>query len=593
MKRLLIFILALLLDGFDLAYSQHIQNLNFEKAGIVHPNQPTGWSTRWDGFELSLDSLVAKSGKYSLKSTALPGHDSGYAISRQSIPADIAAGKNLEVKLWMRSDQIQNGTAFFRLIAFDDESEVLSSTRGPEKGLPETDRWQQYSASVSIDKQAQLIYLDLFHNGKGSVWFDDIELFTEGEKYDPGNQIFWSLDPAELTFLSNQAIALHSVEPENDFSDLDHLTPLFQNASIIGLGEATHGTREFFRMKHRFVKWFAQEHDTLLVAIEANMPEVREINNYILTGKGDAKEALADLGYWVWNTEEMLAFMEWMKNYNTSGKGKIEVYGFDMAFPSRAADSVLTFLEQVDPVLFDTLQQDYQFPANPSELNRIDDENIIEIHQLTQDVYKTLSENRIKYIQYVNPETVEWAIQYARIVEQAMGRFTPGGKTRDESMAENINWIYFNKSIDRNTPLLLWAHNDHIARSPYWFGGELSEKYGKSYVPVVFSFGDGHYSAVLGPGQPVASYPAPSPKKGSVEYALRTLELPAFALNLRQIKENALGSWLEEEKPVKSIGSVARDDPYKNISLADYFDVLIYFDKTTASRSFGQPAKNN
>jgi erythromycin esterase len=566
-------------------FAQAVRNLNFDEPGVVNPSQPVGWSTQWIGYDLSLDSMNVKSGTYSLKSDRQPNEDSGYAISRQSIPADLVKGKELEIRVWMRSENIQNGNAVFRIAVFDEDSDVLEFIQFPEGGLTGSTDWKQYTTKTTVSEKANQVSLDAFHNGEGTAWFDNIEIYIDGKKYIPTPEVPWSATEEQVEWLKENIIPLKTDNPGSNFSDLENLKPLFQNAEIIGLGEATHGTREFFRMKHRIIKWFAQQEDTTIFAIEANMPEARAINEYIQSGNGNPKELLADLRYWTWNNEEVLQLIEWMRNYNDSGNGKIEFWGFDMAFPKVAADSVHSFVQKVDPMFLEELTESYEFSKDPDQLRRIDDNKIIEIQKRTQKVKEHLSDNKENYLQKYERSSVEWAIQYARIVEQAISRFSPNGSTRDESMTENINWIYEQRK--RNAPLLIWAHNDHIARSSYRFGKQLAEQYGGRYVNVGFSFGEGNYSAVLGPDQPVSSYPAPPPKKGSIEHVFQSIDVPLFALNLKELKEK--GSWLKDSKPIKSIGSVARNDPYENIPVAKYFDIMIYFDQTTASHSLGKP----
>lgn len=580
-------VLLLLFTSIPTVFAQSVRNLSFDEAGVVNPQQPVGWSTQWVGYEISLDSVNVKSGTYSLKSDRQPEEDSGYAISRQSIPADLVKGKELEIRVWMRSDNIQNGNAVFRIAVFGEDSDPLEFIQFPEGGLTGNAGWKQYTAKTTVSEKASQVSLDAFHNGEGTAWFDNVEIYIDGEKYIPTPEDPWSATKEQIEWLKENIIPLNTDNPSSNFSDFENLKPLFQNAEIIGLGEATHGTREFFRMKHRIIKWFAQQQDTTIFAIEANMPEARAINEYVNSGNGNPKELLADLHYWTWNTEEMLQLIEWMRNYNESGKGKVEFWGFDMAFPKVAADSVHSFVRKADPTFEEELKDSYKFTKDPDALRRIDDNKMTEIHKQTQKVLEHLSENREKYLKNYDRLLVEWAIQYARIVEQAVSRFSPNRKSRDISMTENINWIYEQRK--RNAPLLIWAHNDHIARSSYRFGKQLGERYGNRYVNVGFSFGEGNYSAVLGPNQPVSSFPSPPPKEGSIEHVFRSIDSPLFALNLKEVGDNSNGSWLKDSKPIKSIGSVARNDPYGNIPVAKYFDVIIYFDQTTTSHSFGKP----
>jgi len=593
MRKLATVITLLLLTTATISsvFAQPVRNLNFDEPGIVNPNQPVGWSTQWVGHDLSLDSVNVHSGRFSLKSERLSDQESGYAISRQNIPADLLTGKDLEVRVWMQSENIQNGNLIFRIAVFDEDSNVLEFIQFPEGGLTGTTEWNQYTTNTFISEDANLISLDAFHNGEGTAWFDNVEILINGEKYDPDSYVPWSATTDQIEWLRENVIPLSSDSPSSNFSDLDRLKPLFENAEIIGLGEATHGTSEFFRMKHRIIDWFAERQDTVIFAIEANMPEARAINEYINSGIGDPKELLAGLHYWTWNTEEVLQLIEWMRNYNESGKGKVEFWGFDMAFLRVAADSVHSFIQKADPMFLEELEESYEFPDDPDVLRSMDNNKLIEIQEQTQKVLNHLSDNRWNYLQKYDRSSVDWAIQYARIVEQSVSRFSPNGNTRDENMAKNINWIYEQKK--GNSPLLIWAHNSHIARSSNGFGEILTEQYGDDYVNVGFSFGEGNYSAVLGPNEPVASYPSPPPKEGSVEYVFQSVGIPIFALNLDELKNNPNGSWLKESKPMKSIGSVARDDPYGNIPLSEYFDIMIYFDQTSASYSFGKPSTRN
>jgi len=584
-------LVLLLFATISSVVAQSIRNMNFDEPGIVNTKQPVGWATQWVGYELSLDSVNVHSGRFSLKSKRLPEHDSGYAIGRQNIPAELLKGKELEIRVWMRSERIQSGNAVFRIAVFGEDSDVLEFLQIPENGLNETKDWKQYKTKTFISEEAQQISLDAFHNGDGIAWFDSVEIYIDGEKYDPGSYVPWSATTEQIEWLKKNVIPLNSANPGSDFSDLAKLKPLFRNAEIIGLGEATHGTREFFQTKHRFIEWFAHQQDTVIFTIEANMPEARAINEYVQSGNGDPKKLLEGLHYWTWNTEEVLQLIEWMRDYNRSGKGNVEFWGFDMAFSKVAADSVHSFIQKADLNFLEEVEQSYDFPKDPNDLRRMDDNEIIEVLNQTQTVWQYMSNNRENYLKNFDSTSVDWAIQYAKVVEQAVSRFTPNGNSRDESMAENINWIYEQKK--GSAPLLIWAHNDHVARSSNRFGKPLTEQFGEGYVNVGFSFGDGNYSAVLGPDEPVASYPSPPPKEGSVDHVFQAIGIPIFALNLDELKNNPNGGWLKDPKPFKSIGSVARDDPYSNIPVAEHFNIMIYFDQTTASHSFGKPGTRN
>ena len=157
------------------------------------------------------------------------------------------------------------------------------------------------------------------------------------------------LGPQQIAWLRANAIALKTVEAGNGFDDLQPLKAAIGSARLVSLGEATHGTREIFQMKHRLTEFLASELGFTIFAIEANMPEAYRLNDYVLHGTGDPKALLEGMYFWTWNTEEVLAMIEWMRRFNASGTGRIEFVGFDMQTPTVAIEIVDRFLADLDP----------------------------------------------------------------------------------------------------------------------------------------------------------------------------------------------------------------------------------------------------
>lgn len=153
----------------------------------------------------------------------------------------------------------------------------------------------------------------------------------------------------QVQWLRTHLVPIRSAEPTDDLSDLAPLKSLIGDARIVSLGEGTHGTREFFQMKHRLVQFLVREMGFTLFSIEASMPEAYRLNDYVLHGKGDPRELIHGMYFWTWNTEEVLAMVEWMRAFNQSGKGRIEFTGFDMQTPDVAMKIVEEFLQQADP----------------------------------------------------------------------------------------------------------------------------------------------------------------------------------------------------------------------------------------------------
>src|SRR5579864_1444658 len=117
-------------------------------------------------------------------------------------------------------------------------------------------------------------------------------------------------------WIKANAIRLATPEAGHGFADMQALKKVVGNARIVSLGEATHGTREFFQLKHRMMEFLANEMGFTLFSIEANMPEAYRLNDYVLTGKGDPAALIKGMYFWTWNTEEVLDMVRWMRAFN-------------------------------------------------------------------------------------------------------------------------------------------------------------------------------------------------------------------------------------------------------------------------------------
>jgi erythromycin esterase-like protein len=157
-----------------------------------------------------------------------------------------------------------------------------------------------------------------------------------------------------VEWIRSHAVPLKTPEAGNGFDDMRPLRAVIGDARIVSLGEATHGSREFFQLKHRMLEFMASEMGFSIFAIEANLPEAYRLNDYVLEGKGDPAELLRGMYFWTWDTEEVLAMIRWMREFNKSGKGRVQFTGFDMQTPTVAANIVRDFTSLYDaPFLAD------------------------------------------------------------------------------------------------------------------------------------------------------------------------------------------------------------------------------------------------
>ena len=164
-------------------------------------------------------------------------------------------------------------------------------------------------------------------------------------------------DRPTVEWLKAHAIRLKTPEAGQGFADMQPLKKIVGNARIVSLGEATHGSREFFQLKHRMLEFLASEMGFTIFSIEANMPEAYRLNDYVLNGNGDPAKLLRGMYFWTWDTQEVLEMIRWMREFNKSGKGRVQFTGFDMQKPDVAMEMVQDFVAKHDSALIEDLRK--------------------------------------------------------------------------------------------------------------------------------------------------------------------------------------------------------------------------------------------
>lgn len=173
-------------------------------------------------------------------------------------------------------------------------------------------------------------------------------------------------DPARLAWLRANAHPIATCEPSDSVDDLAFLKEIVGDARIVALGEGTHGTREFFQMKHRITQYLAQEMGFTIFAIEASTPESAKVSDYTVRNIGDSPDDLIrGMYFWTWSTDEVADMARWMRAFNNAnakgggggGAGNVDkrkhitFTGFDMQTPDIAGQIAAEFLRAHDPDL--------------------------------------------------------------------------------------------------------------------------------------------------------------------------------------------------------------------------------------------------
>jgi erythromycin esterase len=560
-------------------------NLGFERAGTISTS-PGRWYAGGQGYLITLDTASPHSGVRSLRMQAAATRPQGsFGVATANLPVSVAAGKTVRFRGYIRTEGITQGYAGLWM-RVDSGSKILVLDNMAARGATGTTAWTPYEITLRADSSATAIYFGALFPGEGRAWFDSFTIDIDGTPYVGAPQ--WRASSAEVKWAKDHAIALTTSDPNAPLGDLRPVGDIVGDAHIVELGEGTHGTSEFFQMKHRLTKYLAESKGFTVFAIEASMPEARRVNEYVLTGRGDPKAALAGMYFWTWNTEEVLGLIEWMRRYNASGAGRMEFWGFDLQTPDVAMDSVRAFVGRADPAYAILLDSAYArikdvlrerrsntMSAAATSFWESEGDRVLTHLLTTRDSYVAAGRDSLE---------VAWAIQNARIVVQG-ARSTRSSTSRDSSMAVNVQWIAAHQPP--GTKMVLWAHNGHVARQKNWMGAHLAARYGNAMRVIGFALGDGDFTAV-GP-RGLAAYPSAPPDPGTLEDVFRATGIPRFALDLRRAGDRPESAFLAASHDFRSIGAMATDSQFFPTHLANDFDVVIYFDHTTPSVRIQKP----
>lgn len=407
-----------------------------------------------------------------------------------------------------------------------------------------------------------------------------------------------------VAWLKGNVIPIPSATPTGSFADLEPLKELIGDARVVALGEATHGSREFFLMKHRLVRFLVQEMGFNVFAMEASMPESVRIDRYVNGGPGDPAELLSGLYFWTWNTQEVLDMIAWMRAHNAApgGAPTVSFTGFDMQFPGMAVANTEAFFQEHAPdsaawaaSRFDCMREYLNGPDGQAPRDRWLIEPIPErddCRASVEEVEAFLELNRSQLEERATLERFEQAAQDVRLVLQweAKESLRFDGD-RDQLMAENLLWLLDQAGPDAK--VIMWAHNLHVSYLENWQGDLLQDALGDDYLSIGLTFGRGSFNAITrllnGDFRGIETQQVGSPPSGSYEYRFTAAEIPFFALDLRSLSLSpGEDDWLAVPLWFRSVGSVYEpEDPglyfLRNDPLPDMFDAVVYVDASAES----------
>src|SRR5256886_1468900 len=403
---------------------------------------------------------------------------------------------------------------------------------------------------------------------------------------------------------------------EGRTTDYDPLLKLIHEARFCLLGEATHGTHEFYRERAEIPKRLIKEKGFTAIAVEADWPDAFRVNRYV-RGLGDDRsgdQALSGFKRfptWMWRNTVVLDFVEWLREYNSSlhiNAAKAGFYGLDLYSLYTSIEAVLGYLNKIDPAAAKRARYRYScfehFAEDTQAYGYAANFGLTE--SCERDVIEQLIELRRQAADYasrdgrVAQDEFFFAEQNARLVLNAeryyrsmfRGR-VESWNLRDQHMAETLGALVTHLNAQGQTAkVAVWEHNSHLgdARATYMADhGELNvgqlvrERYGSEAVLVGFTTHRGTVTAASdwdGPAERKRVRPA---LEDSYEASFHDADIPNFLLPLRGPDSEAFrDSRLERAIGVIYLPQTERQSHYFEARLSDQFDAVIHFDETSA-----------
>jgi erythromycin esterase-like protein/predicted phosphoribosyltransferase len=407
------------------------------------------------------------------------------------------------------------------------------------------------------------------------------------------------------------------VRLEGDPSQYDELIDGIGHARLVLLGEATHGTHEFYRERAFITRRLIVEKGFAGVAVEADWPDAYRINRYV-RGTGtddDAVDALGDFRRfptWMWRNADVLDFIGWMRTHNEGQppERRAGFYGLDLYSLNASTQAVLTYLDKIDPDAARRARQRYGcFEQFGGEMQEYGYAAALGLHpSCEREVVGQLLElhrHRAAYASRdgrVAADEYFFAEQNARLVQNAEAyyrtMFTGRAESwnlRDRHMTETLAELL--QFLDRTRPgarLVIWAHNSHLGdarATEMGDGGELNvgqlvrERYATQAVLVGFTTWSGTVTAATEWDAPAHRRQVRPALAGSYERLFHTMEVPRFLLPLRSNPE--LAAALATPRLERAIGVIyvpetERRSHYFHARLPEQFDYVLHFDTTRA-----------
>lgn len=393
------------------------------------------------------------------------------------------------------------------------------------------------------------------------------------------------------------------------------LLDLIGDAHIVLIGEATHGTDEFYRIRASLTSALIRSKQFNVVAVEADWPDAYRVNRWVrLTGDdpgpGYALDDFVRFPRWMWRNTAVVEFIEWLRNYNSKrmASDRVGFYGLDLYSLHSSIDAVLKYLGNVDPDAAARARRRYscfeEFGTDAAQIYGYA-ATLGLSRSCENDVVAQLMEIRKAAADYasrdgrVAEDEYFYAEQNARLVLNAERYYrtmfaghVESWNLRDSHMMETLDsllsWTTMRSGYAR---AVVWAHNSHLGdarATQIGESGELNvgqlarERHGANVCLVGFTTHTGTVIAAREWDEPAERRRVRPSIPGSYEHLFHQTGLQRFVLPTAELRDAIPAPRLERAIGVVYKPETERASHYFRTRIADQFDVVIHVDTTSA-----------
>ena len=404
-------------------------------------------------------------------------------------------------------------------------------------------------------------------------------------------------------------------EPFNSLetANLDPLLERIGNARVVLIGEATHGTSEFYKLRSRITSELIVKKGFKFVAIEGDWPDAARIDHYVRHFEYPSSEwtAFSRFPTWMWRNEDVREFVDWLRIHNTGipPDARVAFHGLDLYSLYSSIRSILKYLDEVDPATADIARERYgcltPWQTDPATyghaaLSRSYRSCEAEVVGMLGD----LSRKHREYAEHDGERFLD-AIQNARLVANAERYYRvmyygsrESWNLRDTYMFETLQTLQDFYGSDNKA--IVWAHNSHVGdaaatemsvRGEINIGSLCREKFGDSVYSIGFGTDNGTVAAASSWDGPMEIKSIVPSSDGSYEKLFHEVGLPGFLLGLRHLSSSSLRKDLSKPRLERAIGVLYRPETelsshYFQAVLPQQFDEYIWIDTTQAVQPF-------